>query len=320
MLAQGILGHADTQQRFSDLYRQKKLPHAWMIYGMQGMGKAMLAHTMAQIYVCESLRPDGQACGQCHACEMVLGGSHPDLAQVGLDWDEKKKRFRRDIRVEQIRHALDFLTLTGMRSERRVMIIDDANRMNLAAANALLKGLEEPAEGALLLMVCHDLSALPETIRSRCMLEHCSPLALHDVRTVLKKMALPQTSLLLAENLAKGCPGRVQALNDETIASACLQWQTLTQSIQYADLGEIEAWLQKYVQKVPNELIVSILVEPLQHTIQEWMGDYELSEKIYIAVQGVLTWEHDVRAHALRPVPSLLARILQVRKVWKQAA
>jgi len=250
---------------------------------------------------------------------MVRSDSHPDLTQLGLEWDEKKKRFRRDIRVEQIRQALDFLTLTGMKSHRRVVILNDANRMNLAAANALLKGLEEPASGALLLIVCHDLSALPETIRSRCMLEHCSPLSQEHMQCILEKMKLPKQALSLAMDLAKGCPGQVQALGDESTALACLEWQKLTQSLQHADLGDIEAWLQKHLQKVPHALIVSILLQPLQQIFEQWKGDFIHSESLYTAIQGLLGWEYDVRGYALRPVPSLLARILNARKVLKSA-
>lgn len=318
MLSQALLGHEPIQQRFSERFQQQTLPHAWILYGMKGIGKAMLAEQLAQTYLCEALSRNGLPCAQCHGCHMVKAGTHPDLDHVGLTWNEKKKQYRRDIRVEQIRQALDFLSLTGMKSERRVLILDDANHMNLAAANALLKGLEEPTSGTLLLIVCHDISGLPETIRSRCLLEHCSPLEHDDVHQVLQHMAFAQHVLPLAKTLAKGCPGRVQALHDESTAAACLQWQSLTQSIQHADLGEIEAWLQKHVQKVPSELIVSILVEPLQQAMQTWTGDYTMFEEIYCAVQTLLTWEHDVRAHALRPTPSLLARILQVRKLWKQ--
>jgi len=259
MLAQQVFGHDDVQQRFSSLYEQDKLPHAWMFYGMEGIGKAMLAKQLANHYLCEGLSDRGQACEQCHACQMVKGESHPDLMQEGLLWDDKKKRFRRDVSVEQIRQILEFLTLTGMESHRRVVILDDANRMNLAASNALLKGLEEPASGALLLMVCHDLTALPETVRSRCMLEHCSPLTHDDVLSILKNNNLPEQVWNLAESLANGCPGQVQAFKDEAVASACLQWQVITQSLQQADIGAIEAWLQKNLSLVPNELIVSIM-------------------------------------------------------------
>jgi len=318
MLTHQVLGHDDIQQRFSALCQQSKLPHAWMIYGMEGIGKAMLAKQLAKHYLCECLNDSGQACGQCHACQMVQSESHPDLMQLGLLWDEKKKRFRRDVNVEQVRQVLDFLALSGMESERRVVILDDANRMNLAASNALLKGLEEPASGALLLIVCHDLSALPETIRSRCMLEHCSPLGDDDVRILLKKNELPEHILELSVNLAKGCPGQVEVLKDEKVATACLQWQAMTQSLQHADLGEIEAWLQQCTKFVPHDLIVTLLVEPLQYQMEHWDGDYTTSEAFYTVIQSLLTWQHDGRAHALRPVSSLLARILQVRKVLKQ--
>jgi len=318
MLASEVLGHDAIQQRFSTLFQQQKLPHAWMLYGMQGIGKARLAHILAQNYLCESLNSKGKPCGQCHACHLVLGDSHPDLLHMALEWDDKKKQLRRDIRVEQIRQGLEFLTLTGMKSERRVLILDDANRMNLAAANAVLKGLEEPSAGALLLIVCHDLNALPETIRSRCMLEHCSPLNTTDMQAILKTMGLPEQVFALAMDLAQGCPGHIQALSDETTALACLQWQKITQSLQYADLGEMDTWLQKHVQKVPSELIVSILIQPLQQQFEQWQGDFNMGESLYTEIQAILTWQYDVRTHALRPAPSLLARILSARNVLKR--
>jgi len=200
-----VLGHEAINQRFAHLMQENKLPHAWLLHGLRGVGKAMLAQQLAATYLCAHRT----ACGTCHSCCMLEADSHPDFVQLGILWDEKKKKFLRDINIAQIRDVLSFLSLSGMESQRRVVILDDADAMNNQAANALLKGLEEPTDGALLLIVCHDLTHLPATIRSRCMLEHCAPLNDGDIQQVLSQMALPEKVMPLASSLTLGCPGHI---------------------------------------------------------------------------------------------------------------
>ncbi|MCF6208636.1 MAG: DNA polymerase III subunit delta, partial [Ghiorsea sp.] len=172
-----VLGHDKVRTAFGEALQGGRLHHAWFLHGIKGIGKACLAEQLAALFLCES--PDFhtyQACGQCHACAMLHAGSHPDVSKVERLYDSKKKKYNRDINIAQTREALGFLALSGLKSQKRVLMIDDANLMNNQAANALLKGLEEPAEGSLLLIVCHDLMRLPATIRSRCMMQACAPL------------------------------------------------------------------------------------------------------------------------------------------------
>jgi len=312
-----VLGHDATAQRFTNLMQQNKLPHAWLLHGLRGVGKAMLAKNLAASYLCESLTNHGSACGQCHSCHMLVADSHPDFMGMGILWDEKKKKFNRDISVGQVRDALSFLSLSGMQSQRRVLLLDDADAMNNQAANALLKGLEEPSVGSLLLIVCHDLTRLPATIRSRCMLEHCAPLSEKYMQKVLRNMALSEDVMPLAAQLTLGCPGHVTALQDDEVAQACLQWHKHVADISAADIGVISDFLQKHIQIISHDLIIAILMLPLQRELQQASASYAGKQNIFDSAQALLAWPAEVVRHSLRPVPALISRILQMRGALK---
>jgi DNA polymerase-3 subunit delta' len=147
---------------WSALARQfEQLPHALLLQGRPGLGKHDFAVQLAQALLCEQAR-DGVACGQCHTCRLFAAGTHPDLAGVGLVEDAKS------ITVDQIRALGDFLSLRPHTAARKVVIISPAEAMNINAANSLLKLLEEPPLGSMLLLVTSHPARLPATIRSRC--------------------------------------------------------------------------------------------------------------------------------------------------------
>ncbi len=147
---------------WSVLARQfEQLPHALLLQGRPGLGKHDFAVQLAQALLCQQAR-DGVACGQCHSCRLFAAGTHPDLAAVGLVEDA------RSITVDQIRALGDFLSLRPHTAARKVVIISPAEAMNINAANSLLKLLEEPPLGSMLLLVTSHPARLPATIRSRC--------------------------------------------------------------------------------------------------------------------------------------------------------
>ena len=147
---------------WSALARQfDQLPHALLLQGRPGLGKHDFAVQLAQALLCEQPR-DSVACGQCHACHLFAAGTHPDLSCVGLAGDAK------NITVDQIRALGDFLSLRPHTAMRKVVLISPAEAMNINAANSLLKLLEEPPLGSMLLLVTSHPARLPATIRSRC--------------------------------------------------------------------------------------------------------------------------------------------------------
>lgn len=151
-----------------------RLPHAVLLCGREGIGKLRFARALARSLVCEAAQ-DGIACGKCAACGWFDSGNHPDfrlvepaaLAESSEEEDASGKASAR-IRIEQIRDLADFINVSSHRGGAKVVLIHPAEALNVNAANALLKNLEEPPAGTYFLLVAHRVHFLLPTIRSRC--------------------------------------------------------------------------------------------------------------------------------------------------------
>lgn len=149
--------------------------HALLITGEPGIGKLAFARHLAKSLLCES-HDRARPCETCDACRWVAAGNHPDyreLCPVGEDEDadsdtKSKKKPSAWISIEQVRELNDFVHLSAHRGGLRVTLVQPAEALNLAAANALLKTLEEPPPGALFILLSHQWRRLLPTIRSRC--------------------------------------------------------------------------------------------------------------------------------------------------------
>lgn len=154
------------------------LPHALLILGPRGIGKGRLAQRFAQCLLCESPLPDGRACDRCDACGWFVAGNHPDYRQVSPLGDEdaggeraertRSERSRPEIKIDQIRALAGFVGVGGHRGGRKPVLIDPAEGLNLPAANALLKTLEEPPGDTVFLLVAAQGAPVAPTVRSRC--------------------------------------------------------------------------------------------------------------------------------------------------------
>jgi DNA polymerase-3 subunit delta' len=156
----------DLWRGLMDRARTDTLPHALLMSGMAGIGKADFAARFARAMLCQSPQMDGQACGQCGACQLLQAGTHPDLRVVEPEEEGK------NIPVDEIRAVGEFLGLKAQYGGRQVVIIQPAEAMNRFSANSLLKTLEEPSPHTLLILVSHQPSQLLPTIRSRCQQIH----------------------------------------------------------------------------------------------------------------------------------------------------
>jgi len=152
------------------LQRRDRWPHALLIIGREGIGKRSFALELARSLLCETRDPEGFACGNCASCRYAAAGQHPDLRivePIEVD-DDNVATPSLWINVSHIRALIEWSALTSHRRVAKVAVIVPAERMNTAAANALLKTLEEPPPGTYLILVAHQPGRLPPTIRSRC--------------------------------------------------------------------------------------------------------------------------------------------------------
>jgi len=148
--------------------RLERLPHALLVFGPRGVGKLALAERAAQLLLCES--SNKRPCGSCDGCRWFLGGNHPDFRRLEPEtlWSEPPEKPSMEIKLDQVRELADFLYLGSHRGGRRIALVHPAEDMNVHAANALLKGLEEPPAGAVFVLVSHRPARLLPTVRSRC--------------------------------------------------------------------------------------------------------------------------------------------------------
>ncbi len=155
--------HAEATGQLRQAWAANRLPHAILVHGAEGLGKRSFAAWLACAVLCES-SPNAElnCCGQCASCALIKAGSHPDLYWVAPE--EGKQQ----LSVDQVRETCEKLSKTSFRRGYKVAIIEPAHQMTPGAANSVLKTLEEPSAGSLLVLLTSRPSGLLPTVRSRC--------------------------------------------------------------------------------------------------------------------------------------------------------
>jgi DNA polymerase III subunit delta' len=224
-----LVGHSSAEQALLQTALGGRLPHAVILGGPRGIGKATLAFRFARWLLARVETPDAPglfgtpepaaslALDPEHpVARRISAGGHADLLTVERGFDPKRKKLRGEIIVDDVRAVAGFLRLTPAEGGWRVVVVDSADEMNRNAANALLKILEEPPRRALLLLVCHAPGRLLPTIRSRCRKLALQPLAEDEV-VVLMREHRPEVTAADAAALARladGSIGRALELAD----------------------------------------------------------------------------------------------------------
>jgi DNA polymerase-3 subunit delta' len=188
-------------------------PHAILLSAPQGMGKTAFAHAIQERLLCAE--NGDNACGKCQDCTWLIASSHPDLYSIYPEDNGK------NIKIEQIRSLVDDLTKTSQRGRCKVVIINPAEAMNISAANALLKTLEEPTGNVIFILVSHQIAALPATIRSRCQIIKFNipsqEMALHWLNTQTQnshgELVLKLTENIPLQALALAEPAQFERIN-----------------------------------------------------------------------------------------------------------
>lgn len=205
--AQTLVGHAAAEEALLSAYRSEKLAHAWLIGGPEGIGKATLAWRFARFLLA---RPDPSAAEvrdardlsvdlEAHAVRQATALAHPDLAVLRRNWNPQSKNFYSEIRVEDVRHALQLFQKSAGAGGWRICIVDSADDLNRAGANALLKMIEEPPPRSLFLIVAHKPGQVLPTIRSRCRRLSLERLPPADIAAVVAGLGDPWRGLAPAD-------------------------------------------------------------------------------------------------------------------------
>ena len=198
----------------------KRLGSAYLLTGPQGMGINQFARGLSASLFCKQAGAEGEPCHHCKACILMQAGNHPDLLLISPEEEGKQ------IKVQQIRELIDFVSLKSQYEGYKIVIITPADAMNRNAANTLLKVLEEPPGLVLFLLLTHRPHGLPVTVRSRCQQVYFAPV--HDasaiawLRTQLDDRFDIETELRTARGAPLAalyrCENDVSSIQDEIIA------------------------------------------------------------------------------------------------------
>lgn len=299
-----LVGHASAERELLTAFRSGRMHHAWLLTGAEGIGKATLAYRMARFALAHpepstalEAAADLSVPHDAPAARRLARLAHPDLLLLRRGWNAERKTHYAEIRVDDVRRATGFFGATAGEGGWRVAIVDAADDLNGAAANALLKVLEEPPPRAIFLLVSATPRLLPAPVRSRCRTLAMKPLASAEVAEALQ--GLPEIvedhepeALVSAAELSEGSVGRALSL-----------------------LASDGATLRKAVSDLLDRL-PSIDVKA-SHTLAEDLAKRGGEERFALFVGLVQDWLHDrARAGAAVREP----RLARFAEVWEKTA
>lgn len=304
-----------------------RMPHAILLHGPQGIGKADFAEYLAKSVLCEAPLAEHHACGQCPSCVWIGQMNHPDFRRVrpetleeegaedatgsesggagGAEGGEGKKSAKsktpsKEIKIDQIRALADFMNIATHRQGLRVVVLYPAESLNLMAANALLKTLEEPPPATLFLLVTHRPDRLLPTILSR-----CRQFALHA----------PSRDMALAWLQQQGVPNAADYLAEEGGAPLLAKQMALDGGREEIDwfLQQLEQPSVETALRIADKL-QKAPVSPLLLWLQRWLYDL-LSCKLAGTIRY---YPRQQKALTVLAKNIDLARLLHVIKIINQ--
>jgi len=208
-----ILGQKRVLSYLQAALSRGRLAHAYLFLGPEGVGKASVARALAGALNCTEPRKDGDACGVCPSCKRLAADTHPDFCHIAPTSEGRQPQ----IKIEQIREFRRLTNYPPVAGGWRVVLIKPAEAMNDAAANSLLKTLEEPPPQHLLILTAGVEANLFPTVVSRCQKLAFAPLPYPIIKEELTRRGLSSTQAALLAALSGGSLGRALALKPEEL-------------------------------------------------------------------------------------------------------
>lgn len=282
-----IIGHEQIIEHLQNVISKDKVSHAWIFHGPDKSGKMALAKSFAMALQCE--KHTGEGCMECHSCKQALSGSQPDIIYLQ---HEKPNT----ISVDDIRRQINSdISVKPYASPYKIYIVDEAEKMNLQAQNALLKTIEEPpAYGIILLLTTNTASFLP-TIQSRCITLNLKVVPDGKIRAFLmEKYELPDYKADICTAFAQGNVGKAIQLAESE------------------DFNEIKNAALQILKRV-REIDLYEMMEAVKH-----IGNYKLEINDYFDIMTI--WYRDVLLYKATSDANHLIFKDEVYDIKKQAS
>ena len=200
-----IFGNEEKVRQIRDMIKSQQFPNAVIFSGLAGIGKKKIAKAAAMSLLCES---EDKPCGHCPSCHSFMAASHPDYYYMEPD----KTKANPMIKIDQVRALQSEVSLMPVMSNLRMVIIDDAELMNIAAQNCLLKTIEEPSGLSKFILITSNRSRLLMTLRSRCMIINFERLSEENIKQGLENKGIDNAAEISV--IANGSLGQALKLSE----------------------------------------------------------------------------------------------------------
>ena len=323
-----LFGHDATVDYLKKNIAAEKFPHAVIFSGAEGIGKRLAAEICAAALLCENPQ-NGSPCGVCENCQLVAAHTHPDFYIV----EAEETKTTRNIKIGQIRALQTEAALRPINSSRRVVILDGAELMNNAAANCLLKTIEEPPSQPIFILLTASRSSLLMTIRSRCMTVNFDKLPPEKIRDALIARDIETQEAERLSVIADGSFGRALKLKESGGAQLRETALDILEKISRAELSNEEIfkhgadfadWSREkftdflmHVQKILRDICFAEVLEPHNSDLAARLRKIKISEqKIFAMIEMGADFHKRLKSNAnLRLLAE--AYLMQLKKFCK---
>lgn len=305
-----IFGNAARIAQLRKIIAEDKFPHAVIFSGVAGLGKRLIAENCAAAILCEN-PTGGEACGVCKSCKLIAAGTHPDFFVV----EPEESKSAPNIKIAQIRELQTATAVKPMRSERRVVVIDGAELMNNAAANCLLKTLEEPTGQSIFILVTANRAGLLMTVRSRCVTVNFEKIPAAEIATALELRGVEKSRAEIISLVADGSLGRALKLENSggyELRESALDFveklcaKKITVEDIFAKGAEIDKWTREnfsefvsYVQKILRDVYLSDAAEPLNPDLKARLAKIKIpAETLFKMLEAGTETQRRLRSNA----------------------
>lgn len=306
-----VIGHAGLPRLVARLIARGRLPHAIILEGIAGSGRRTFARAMAQALLCSAAR-EGDACGTCASCQVMIAGTHPDCIEL------PHESTGADLPLDLVREVVvDAAFTSPLMGTAKVFILPGIERLAPAAANTLLKVLEEPPRGTYLIMTTTTAAGVLRTIRSRAQHYRLSPLTAPEVAAILERRGLARDE---AGRLSLVAGGSVRGLDER---AAPVPFEALSRllagPLDESLVGEVVGQLPKRVAEESGD---RTLAAEQRRILAQWLEALVQRERLALAgpdaevvadrIERVLRLQHDLERH-LNPQLVVEGLALQTR-------